>query len=159
MKRDVIRILVGLMMLLVVVGAIVVARNHRDSDYQYPNTESMSAKQILNVCRISPEKLKKMSDEALAQAVAEFPLLMDVYVTSSIEEGVKGLAKESDAYAELLKRKSGKDVLIEKTKELYESGDSETYLKACLLKDIVLHEKSFQESLTEEERAYLESIH
>ena len=44
------------------------------------------------------------------------------------------------------------------TMSLYESGDSETYLKACLLKDIVLHEKSFQESLTEEERAYLESI-
>lgn len=104
------------------------------------------------------ETLNRMTDEALAQAVADFPLLTDVEVAHSTAYGVEWLAKNSDAYRELLTRSDAKNVLIEQIKKLYDISNMENYIKAIVLKDVVLNERSFQKILTEQEIEYLNSI-
>ena len=84
-----------------------------------------------------------MTDEQLAQAVADFPLLIDVYAYSSDEAGVEVLAKESDAYRELLTRRNAKEALMGKVKEL--EKDSPDSIAIEILETIILNEKSFQD--------------
>lgn len=104
--------------------------------------------------RIPEDTLDRMSSEQLAQAVADFPLLSEVMLTSSTEYDVDWLKEKSDAYRELLSRKDAKDVLIEKSNELATEPDNE--ITVDLLKKVILHEKNFQEELTESEKEYLE---
>lgn len=104
--------------------------------------------------RIPEDTLDRMSSEQLAQAVADFPLLSEVMLTSSTEYDVDWLKEKSDAYRELLSRKDAKDVLIEKSNELAKEPDNE--ITVDLLKKVILHEKNFQEELTESEKEYLE---
>ncbi len=157
-RKGVIITVVILTVLLSGICIIIAAGNSKLSCYEYPITDSMDANQILNACRIPEKTLNRMTDDALAQATADFPLLIDVELVSSIKGGAECLADESDAYAELLTRAEAKNVLIEKIKELYESEDTEEYMKAVILRDVVLSESSFQDKLTEEEIAYLNSV-
>lgn len=159
MKRKGVIITAAILIILLSGICIIIAtRNSKLSCYEYPIVDSMDAKQILNACRIPEKTLNRMTDDALAQAVADFPLLIDVTLASSIKDGVECLADESDAYAELLTRAEAKNVLIEKMKELYESEDTQEYMKAVILRDVILNESSFQDKLTEEEIAYLNSV-
>ena len=52
--------------------------------------------------------LKKMSDQELVSAIADYPYLVDIYAYDSIGEGIDKLAENCDAYAELISRESGK---------------------------------------------------
>lgn len=109
--------------------------------YEYPTSKSDSASSILNKCRISEDILKTMSSEQLAQAVADFPLLFDVCLSSSELVDTTILSKECDAYKELLSRKDGKSALMEKIDEL--TGNEEYEIKIEILNDVLTAEKRF----------------
>lgn len=121
--------------------------------YQYPIDDYMKESQLLEVCRISEDILKKMSDEQLAQAVIDFPLLPVVELSSSGEYGVEWLKNNSDAYRELLQREDAKDALIEKIKELEDNPNYDMLVE--ILRDVVVNEKIFNDTFTEEEKEYL----
>ena len=53
-----------------------------------------------------------MSDEQLIQAIIDFPFIHEVYLYDDIETGVKSLENISDAYKELISRKSGLNSLM-----------------------------------------------
>lgn len=132
------------------------ACNSKETDngyYQYPTDDSMKASKLLEVCRIPEDTLKKMSEEQLAQAVADFPLLHEVELAYSTEYGIECLASNSDAYRELLQRENAKDALIEKIKELESKSDHAALVE--ILKDVVINEKKFSNTFTEEEKEYL----
>ena len=139
------RIAVGFVVIVICVCLCVVWKlNKNVGYYQYPSMEdSLDAATLLNNCRIPDKTLKKMTDEQLAQAVADFPLLIDVYAYSSDEAGVEVLAKESDAYRELLTRRNAKEALMGKVKEL--EKDSPDSIAIEILETIILNEKSFQD--------------
>lgn len=160
MKKRKCIITVGAFMvvLLSAISFIFVVRNSKITSYEYQVDDTMDAGMILHVCRIPDETLNRMTDEALAQAVADFPLLIDVEVAHSTAYGVEWLAENSDAYGELLTRPDAKNVLIEQIKKLYDMSNMENYIKATVLKDVVLNERSFQKILTEQEIEYLNSI-
>lgn len=127
--------------------------------YEYPEKEDLiGTRPTADDYRIPKETLKRMSDEQLAQAVADYPLLGEIYfVSTSMQDAATDLFYDSDAYQELVLRGNGKDALIEKIKELEGaeeiSGDIEMVIQA--LKDIVLNERVFVEQLTEEDIQFL----
>ena len=57
-------------------------------------------------------ELKKMSDQELVSAIADYPYLVDIYAYDSIGEGIDKLAENCDAYAELISRESGKNSML-----------------------------------------------
>ena len=87
--------------------------------YVYPSTdttewEKASVKEKIAMCRIPQETLEKMTEEQLVQAVFDFPFLCNVFLYSTMESGVQNIERNSDAYAELLKREGAKDALLQK---------------------------------------------
>lgn len=87
--------------------------------YVYPSTdtpewEKASVKEKIAMCRIPQETLEKMTEEQLVQAVFDFPFLCNVFLYSTMESGVQNIVRNSDAYAELLKREGAKDALLQK---------------------------------------------
>lgn len=90
-----------------------------DGNYVYPLTPANDEWKLLEnyqdkleVCRIPQEVLKSMTDEQLVQAIADYPLIYDVFFFSDVKQGVEYFAKTCDAYSELLKREGAKDVLL-----------------------------------------------
>lgn len=122
--------------------------------YSYPDTGAMITEEIIDACRIPETELNAMSSEQLAQAVADYPLLWDVELS---ENDIECLKEESDAYRALLGRKDAKEVLLEKARELEKSPDNVITVK--MLKNIISHEKTFQNVLTESEKEYLNKIY
>ena len=83
----------------------------RDKRYIYPITYDSpewqdfdGVNEKLQACRIPEELLKEMSVEQLVDAVIDFPLLVNVVLYNSSEEGLEALSLQSDAYRELLSR-------------------------------------------------------
>lgn len=128
--------------------------------YEYPDTTGMHAKEMLEACRIPQNLLDVMSEEALAQAIVEFPLLLDVNLSSQYIPDLDFFAKECDAYKELLTRENGKEALYAKAKELEESGDPTTDVDlACILNDLktlLYFSEEWYEELTSEELKFIE---
>lgn len=127
--------------------------------YEYPEKEDLiGTRPKAEDYRIPKETLERMSDEQLAQAVADYPLLGEIHlVSTSLQDATTELFYKSDAYQELILRGNGKDALIAKIKELESaeeiSGDTEVVIEA--LKDIVLNERVFVEQLTEDDIQFL----
>lgn len=140
------------------VGSCILWKESRyEGYYEYPSIEDyLTADLLVMDCRIPEETLRSMSDEQLAQAVADFPLLMDVYAFSSPGLATEALARQSDAYKELLSRRNGKKALIAKMKELQEKAPDSITIE--LLRTVVLDEKSWEDSLTEEEMQFLSGL-
>lgn len=91
--------------------------------YQYPSVSGYSAVGGQELCRIPEETLKKMSDEELAQAVVDYPYLVDVFALEGSNTISDYFAGISDAYSELLSRENGMQVLSEKAEQLYDEGE------------------------------------
>lgn len=148
-------IIISLAVIGICIGSYVVWRESRyEGYYVYPSIEDYLTPSLLVMeCRIPEETLRRMTDEQLAQAVADFPLLMDVYAFSSPGQATEALAKQSDAYKELLSRRNGKEALIAKMKELQEKSSDSITIE--LLRTVVLDEKSWRDTLTDEEMQFL----
>ncbi len=121
--------------------------------YEYPDYRAMSPLLIISKCRIPEATLEVMTDEQLAQAVADFPLLIDIGAASSYEYGIKCLTKDCDAYKELLTRENAKDALMSTFMKLDEDEEGRLADK-FMLAIIFFHEKNFKGTLSEEETEY-----
>lgn len=122
--------------------------------YEYPDTEGMHGNTIIRKCRIPKEILEIMTTEQLAKAVIDYPMLM-IYSTSSQSIGTDMLQSACDAYKELLTREDAKEILITQVK-LHEVNVN-SYVEIQYLKDIILSETKFMNTLTDEEKKYLNS--
>ncbi|WP_432406488.1 hypothetical protein [Wukongibacter sp. M2B1] len=83
--------------------------------------EFTSKKEMLDACRISQDILDEMTTDELIKAVLDFPLIINLYLYNSYEDGLEALEEESDAFKELLKRSDANEKLsnilkIKKTK-------------------------------------------
>ncbi|WP_313339572.1 hypothetical protein [Sedimentibacter sp.] len=101
--------------------------------------------EMVRACRIPSETLKKMTTAEVVDAVVDFPLLFDVFLYDSKEEGVKAMLSISDAFKELTIRKDAKSALQNKLsyfKERNIPGES-LYIKAL---EILLTEENISQS-------------
>ena len=91
--------------------------------YEYPDVSDLYDSQGVKKCRIPEETLEQMTDEELAQAVADYPYLTFVLLSSSSESMSETFAEDCNAYKELLTRKKGLQALSDKADELLEAGE------------------------------------
>ncbi|MCI3926841.1 hypothetical protein MO973_42390 [Paenibacillus sp. TRM 82003] len=85
--------------------------NVTTADKQWDDFASKS--QMLEATRISDGVLKGLSTERLVEAVLSYPLLVNIYAYDSYQQGLKALAKDSDAFRELLKRADAGEKLLQ----------------------------------------------
>lgn len=95
------------------------ARIYMVEEYLYPITpedeewdELVSVEKKLEACRIDEKILKSMTNEALIQAIIDFPFLCELFCYNSYEKGVDVMSHICDAYRELLNRDDGKEALV-----------------------------------------------
>ena len=85
--------------------------------YTYPITLdspewfSYTVLEKVEMLRIPEETLSRMTDEALVQAIVEYPYLVDLGLYGTIEDGVSVCRGYFSALDELLKRESGRNAL------------------------------------------------
>ena len=70
-----------------------------------------SLDEMLNICQVDEKKLESMTTDEVLVAVLDFPLVVNLFLYNTEEEGRKQLELQSDAYTELLKRKDRYQVL------------------------------------------------
>ena len=145
MKRKVLKII----MLLVIVCIFLLNRKNGDehievvnaneviSVYEYPIVpgddkwlELETVNDKIEVCRIPQETLENMTDQALIQAVLDYPFICDVFAYDEQDLAIRSLEKNCDAYSELIRRDSGKDSLINTIEKRNENKKTSRSLSA-----------------------------
>ena len=76
-----------------------------------------SKEEMVEATHLSDERLKEMSTDELIDAVMDYPLLVNLYLHNSYEDGLQELAKDSDAYKELLTRPDASESLVKRLSE------------------------------------------
>lgn len=113
----------------------------------------------IEACRIGQELLDRLTDRQLVRAVADFPFLIDIFLTSYIERTVIQLNNQSDAYRELMTRKGAKKAIFEFL-QLTESSFEEDNTNATFLQEsfaaILAFEPTFADFLTDTEWILIE---
>lgn len=115
-----------------------------------PEWKRLSVAQKIAALRIPKDVLENMTEEQLLEAVMDFPFRLEIFCYSSREDGVRGLVKISDAYAELLGRENAKstvqDALNDRTseKDMLTAGEEiECEILAAML---LYHEAAVEEA-------------
>ncbi|MCM1309254.1 MAG: hypothetical protein NC223_11695 [Butyrivibrio sp.] len=72
------------------------------NDPEWSNFQT--TEEMYDACQIDIEILKDMSTAELAEAVADYPLMINVYAYDSMEQGLESLRRHFDGLDELLKR-------------------------------------------------------
>ena len=99
----------------------------------------------------------------LIEATLDFPFVIDAFVFSTYEQGLKAVEKESDAYAELISRESGLESLLAYVEDRIieqfpnKMSGAEEYHNE-ILSILILYQEKFQEELTEEDRKFVEAF-
>ncbi len=125
--------------------------------YSYPSIdtsewEKASTEEKITMCRIPQEVLDSMTEEQLVQAVYDFPFLVNAFVYSALKDGVRNIERNSDAYAELLKRKGAKDALLQKITEVFsEQQEERNAWKKDALAVLALYQEDIVEKMSAEE--------
>lgn len=114
--------------------------------YEYPTEEGMKAKELEKACRIEQEILDSMDTDQLAQAVVDYPLLINVFAYSGPKSSLSdAFEKECDAYRELLTRTGAKIALQAKIVDLKNSDDERKLYKIEAIEEILGVGKSVEE--------------
>jgi len=123
MKRMISILLVFILVMSTITGVYATDEKSEvsEEDYNYRITtkdkewkDFKTKSEMVNACSIPKEKLSKMSTKQLLNAVLDYPMLIDLLMFTSEEEGLKALADNSDAYRELLNRDDYTKVLSNK---------------------------------------------
>lgn len=109
--------------------------------------KSLSREEKIKLLQIPEGTLARMTDKALIHAVAEYPLLADLYRFGADQEGVGRFAEECSALAELLSRATAKDSLLTDGVGLMEElrQENEDSFAAEALQDIILALYAYEE--------------
>ena len=109
----------------------------------------------VEACRISEGELKDMQDAELIQAVLDFPLLIEVFAYDDPVIGVKSLEQISDAYRELISRKSAKasslEVVRQRSAAQTSTISAEEEIKNDALISMILYQECFRNKLSVDE--------
>lgn len=103
--------------------------------------ELSSKQEMLDATRIPSDVLEKMTTEEVVNAVLDYPLVINIYAYDTYEAGLKALAKDSDAFKELLNRPDGGNELLKKlqvNKTLSSESSLEDLTVSVLLTDTTI---------------------
>lgn len=116
-----------------------------DTPYEYPVHPGMEEWEALDdhakkieLCQIPEEVLEKMTTEALAESVLNYPLLIDMYAWQSDSKGYDFVSETFNGMHELEQRSDGLLVLQQLALNGYqESDDSSVSLRNMYLRTLV----------------------
>lgn len=119
-----------------------------------------SKEEKLKLTQIPENDLKNLSTSDLIETVLNYPLISDLFVFDSYEQGFKAVSSNFNGLSELVKREDAGTHLIQAYSELKSSQkkkkvSDETRIKLMVL-EILLTQNEFASKLTPEE---LESFH
>lgn len=104
-------LLLACIITLSVFGLPVLAKDVDNTKFHYPITtddvrwsEFESKQEMVDACKIPDEILSKMTSEELVDAVLDYPLIVNLHLYDNYDLGIDAIAKESDAFRELLTR-------------------------------------------------------
>lgn len=110
-KKQYIAFMIIVLVVILVLCLLIICRQRRDtiSYYEYP-TEQINSSALI----IPDETLKKMSDEALVKAIAEYPYLMEYSLSSSAQgsDRIESFITSCSALQELLTRDTARESLL-----------------------------------------------
>ena len=75
-----------------------------------------------DACQIPVETLKKMTTQAVIQAVLDHPMQMEIFLVNEFIRGYNGVYKDNNALIELAKRKDADMLLLERLKAINPVG-------------------------------------
>ncbi len=108
--------------------------------------KSMTLDEKKKNTEIRDEKLAKLTDEELIDAIKEYPFLIDLYAFDSITDGIRHVTEECDAYKELLHRKNGARILSQYIKKSIKDPDkvsADRQIKIESLSALLLYQPKF----------------
>lgn len=119
-KNTLLKYSITLLIILLIVLTLVFIWNKTSKieHFEYPITKDsqkwgMMSSQARVDALIIPEKIvKRMSDKALIQAIAEYPLLIDLYAYGRTEDSLEVFSRQCSAYKELITRNSAKNSFL-----------------------------------------------
>ncbi len=113
--------------------------------YEYPISQESPKWSVMSpISRVEeliiPNKvLKRMTDKALIQAIADYPLLINLYVSGTVKDGIVYFSNECSALRELLSRESAKTSFltdgVDIMNDLYKDDENDIAINA--LYDII----------------------
>ncbi len=108
-----------------------------------PDWFSYSVPEKQEMLKIDGQSLRKMSGSMLVEAIADYPYLVDVLLSGTLEEGLADLADHCSAYAELITRENYQEVFTQNAGKLIEyyadnpRSDGQTEAVTGLLQEMI----------------------
>ena len=112
--------------------------------------DSYSEEEKLRACRIKQDVLGTLSDDALVRAVAEYPLLEELYEYDDPEYVMEFFPDDCSAYYEILKRDDPAHILLEGIGKLPSYGERDGFIRDSLGL-IILFDERLDKGFTREE--------
>ncbi len=112
--------------------------------------DNYSEDEKVRACRIKQTVLDELSDDALVRAVAEYPLLDELYEYDDPEYVVEFFPDDCSAYYEILKRDDPAHILLKGISKLPSYGEQDGFVKDSLGL-IILFDNRLDKSFTREE--------
>lgn len=108
-----------------------------------PDWFSYSVLEKQEMLKIDGQSLRKMSGSMLVEAIADYPYLVDVVLSGTLEEGLEDLADHCSAYAELITRENYQAIFTQNAGKLIEyyadnpRSDGQTEAVIGLLQEMI----------------------
>ena len=112
--------------------------------------DSYSEEEKLRACRIKQDVLDALSDDALVRAVAEYPMLEELYEYDDPEYVMEFFPDDCSAYNEILKRDDPAHIMLNGIGKLPSYGEKDGFIRDSLGL-IILFDKRMDRSFTREE--------
>ena len=121
-----------------------------------------SHEQMLKACDISSSMTKEMTTDELFNVIMEYPLLCDIFIYDSVENGIQNVRKQFRPLDELFQRKDLPQVLLNKYKQqrirddIGENQQPFKKISQTIILETLLGKKTVYNSLSNEEKKSLE---
>lgn len=118
-----------------------VIKQYDINHFEYPVTpddpewaDFTTKQEMIDAISIPDKVLKRMTTEALIDAVLNFPLSMNLFVYNNFDDARKAFSSDSDAYRELLTRKDAGDLINSRLNTDFSTADYSTDVSSFKMK-------------------------
>lgn len=122
-----------------------------------------SRQQMLDAVQIPPDRLAAMSTAGLIETVLDYPLVADIYVHNSLDQGLQAVKRDFNGLRTLLARPDAGAALLQRyritpadaAREQQDSVERSNYATRLMYLELILAQPEISAMLTSEERQLL----
>lgn len=137
---------------------------NEESEYEFPIDENSSEwkeydshDEMIEACTIPEEVLQNASTEQLLEMVLDYPLLCDIYLYDTVEEGIAKVASDFNGFQELMSRADFEENVLGRylTTDIKDATDNNeeifTEVSEIVLLEDILAQKDVIDSFSDEQ--------